>query len=388
MPYICILGRQPALGLAELESCFGSEAIQSVQPGIALLNVDAEPDFNRLGGIQKAARLLTNIEHTDIDKASRFIQKSAPDHLQHLPKGKINIGMSVYGLSTTPQQVNAAALSLKKVVRQQGRSARVVPNNELVLGTPQIIHNKLTGPNGWELNLIRYGQSTLLAQTIWVQDIDAYRRRDQERPARDARVGMLPPKLAQIILNLASTQKVSSFLDPFCGTGVLLQEGLLQDYDVHGTDIEPRMIDYSKQNLEWLVNTHNLDNKNYSLRVADATSASWNISYDTVACETYLGRALSSPPDSQTLTKIISDVDLIHKKFFKNLTRQTDFGLRICIAVPAWRTKGGFKHLPILDHLEELGYNRLSFVHAADHDLIYHREGQIVARELVVLTRK
>jgi hypothetical protein len=36
-----------------------------------------------------------------------------------------------------------------------------------------------------------------------VQDIDAYAERDFERPMRDAFVGMLPPKLAQIMLNLA-----------------------------------------------------------------------------------------------------------------------------------------------------------------------------------------
>lgn len=62
--------------------------------------------------------------------------------------------------------------------------------------------------------------------------------------------------------------------------------------------------------------------------------------------------------------------------------------MRICLAVPAWKTRKGFIHLPLLDSLEKLGYTRVSFVHADNNKLIYHREGQVVGRELVVLIRK
>jgi len=63
-------------------------------------------------------------------------------------------------------------------------------------------------------------------------------------------------------------------------------------------------------------------------------------------------------------------------------------GFRLCLAVPAWQTGRNFKHLPLLDQLTDMGYNRVSFVHAGGNDLIYHREGQIVGRELVTLIRK
>lgn len=68
--------------------------------------------------------------------------------------------------------------------------------------------------------------------------------RDYGRPARDARVGMLPPKLAQIMLNLSvKDEKSGTVLDPFCGTGVLLQEAALAGFDFIGSDIEPRMVE-------------------------------------------------------------------------------------------------------------------------------------------------
>ena len=107
-----------------------------------------------------------------------------------------------------------------------------------------------------------------------------------------------------------------------------------------------------------------------------------------MAGETYLGRPFSTEPKGEILQEVISDVDTIHRKFLKNLAKQTAPGLRACIAVPAWKTKNGFKHLKVLDSLEELGYTRLVFKHVRNQDLIYHRENQIVGRELVVLERK
>lgn len=392
MKLLCVLGRQPALGLAELESRFGANALAPIMNNIAQLETDQSPDFfNQLGGVQKAAKVLATINTTDWNKAVRQIQKHLTELLEEVPEGKVTLGLSVHGLNADARQINAAALSLKKTIKAHGRSARIVPNNEPTLNTAQVIHNKLTGPNGIELLLVKDQNQLILARTGWVQDIESYRLRDQERPMRDARVGMLPPKLAQIILNLAVGSEEpdnNTVLDPFCGTGVLLQEAALANFDIFGSDIEPRMIEYSKENITWLRNMTTVSIENARFEVADATSHDWRQQFDIIAAETYLGRALSSMPDQESLQKIISDCNQIHKKFFLNIARQTKPGFRMCVAVPAWHTKNGFKHMPVLDHLEELGYNQVSFVHAKTTDLVYHREDQIVARELVVVTRK
>ena len=121
-----------------------------------------------------------------------------------------------------------------------------MPNTSPTLGSAQIIHNSLTKQNGAELIIFKQNGSLQLAHTIHEQNIEAYAARDQARPKRDARVGMLPPKLAQTIINLASGPHLpnQTLLDPFCGTGVVLQEALLMGYNVYGTDIEPKMIQY------------------------------------------------------------------------------------------------------------------------------------------------
>ncbi len=381
---VLIHGRQPAIGRAELESLYGADAVSSVGEVASSLTILPEDvEFGRLGGSIKLAKILTILETTDWQKIEAYLAKTIPEHLRYVPEGKFKLGLSVYGLSVRPDIVSATGLRLKKLIKVSGRSVRIIPNKELELNSASVLHNQLTGPTGWELILIRDGNSTLLAQTTSVQDIDAYAARDQARPKRDARVGMLPPKLAQIIINLAKPDPGTTVLDPFCGTGVVLQEASLMGFNVYGSDLEPRMVEYSQANLEWL-NVHSMEQR---VEQGDATDKKWDKPFDVIAAETYLGRPFSALPNPKILDEVVQDVDTIHRKFLINLATQTKAGFRLCIAIPAWKTKTGFQHLKMLDSLEELGYTRVSFQQVSNRDLVYHRENQIVARELIVLTR-
>ncbi len=409
MQSLCILGRQPALGVAELESLYGAENLQPAGEQAVLVDIPTQDiSFKRLGGTIKLCKVLTFLPTTDWRKIERHLIDAIPHHLEYLPEGKLQFGLSVYGLPITASQLQASGLSLKKIIRGAGRSARLTPNQEPALNSAQVLHNHLTGPLGWELVFVKDSDRTILAQTVAVQDIEAYAKRDQARPKRDARVGMLPPKLAQIVINLAvcqvklpvaipllaetrdkrqETTKPLVLLDPFCGTGVILQEALLMDYEVYGSDIDSRMVEYTNVNLSWLLRQHRVSG-NYSLEVGDATACNWPSPIDIIATEAYLGRPFSSTPKPEMLNEVMQDVNTITKKFLKNVTRQTKPGFRLCVAMPAWAVGGSFKHLEVLDSLRELGYNRISFVHVRNENLIYHREGQIVARELVILERK
>ncbi len=247
-----------------------------------------------------------------------------------------------------------------------------------------------------ELLVVSDGKKTYLAQTNSIQDIDAYSARDRERPMRDAKVGMLPPKLAQIIVNLAkhhediNPQSEHHLLDPFCGTGVLVQEALLMGYFVHGTDIDQRMIDYTQGNINWLAEKYDYPGTLLSLRQGDATNKQWieaNI-LESVACETYLGQPLSTLPPSDQLSKIMTEVNSLHHKFLENIGKQIKPGTKLCLAVPTWRGHREFLHLKVLDYLSDLGYTRLEFKHVENKDLIYHRDNQVVGRELLVLEKR
>ena len=394
MHLLYILGRQPAIGLAELESLYGAQGVVKVGSQGALVTTEKAVPFSHLGSSVKEAVLQQTLTSSSWHDTERTLQTLLKKHLQSATYSKLTIGISVYGENVPSKKLLSVGLNLKKIVKQHGLSARLVPNQDTALNSAQVYHNKLTTEKGLEIIIYREGSKTHIAFTSAVQDIDAYTLRDRGRPKRDARVGMLPPKLAQTIINLstanANPHKGMVVLDPFCGTGVILQEASLTGYDSYGTDIEPRMIDYTEKNIAWVQERLSPQTNYFMTEVGDATSHTWSNpgSIHYVACETYLGRPFTHEPDKEILFKNRNDCDTIIRKFLENIHPQLRSGTRLCLGVPAWFVNGTTYHLKTLDYLEEIGYNRISFVHALQKDLIYHREGQVVGRELVVITRK
>lgn len=394
---ICVLGRQPALGLAELESLYGGDAVAPVGKACAGLSLEAESiDFARLGGSTRLAAVLGEVPSNDWRKIEKALVGLVRSSSFALPtSGKFHLGVSAYGFDVSPAKLNALGLTLKKIIRARDISVRTVPNQETELNTAQVYHNKLATEHGAELLIIADGANTVIARTTTVQDIDSYTLRDRGRPRRDARVGMLPPKLAQTIVNLAvgtATGNEIDILDPFCGTGVILQEAMLNGFQAYGSDLEPRMVDYTLANLEWLQKTVVTTGTIAAVRQGDATNFTWpeaaNV-LDAIACETYLGKPFTTDPDRETLNQTVSDVNLILKRFLQNLRPQIEPNkhIRLCLAVPCWFVGRTEKHLPLVENLSEFGFKRVTFKHVKDADLIYHREEQIVGRELLVLEK-
>ena len=388
---LLLLGRQPAIGLAELESLYGADNLLPYGDNAALLDVPtAGVFFARLGGSTRLCKVLDNIHSSDWPSAKSYLTKTIPVLAADLPEGKLTFGVSVIGIRTGVKDVERVLLDIKKVLKQSGRSARIVPNKQLELNSAQVIHNRLTSTGGLELVVVSDGQTTIVAQTTAIQDIEGYAARDQARPYRDARVGMLPPKLAQVIVNLAtgSTALSGPVLDPFCGTGVTLQEASLAGYDAYGSDLEPRMVDYSIGNLHWLRQKWTDIDNNVRIELGDAMTHKWQKPIGAVAAETYLGAPLTNLPSPEALRKIIDTTNGIHEKFLRNIAPQLEPGTQLCLAVPAWSVvKDAFVHLPVLDHLKELGYNEVKFVHVKKAQLIYYRENQFVARALIVIKK-
>lgn len=457
--FLAVLGRQPRISLAELECLFDN--VRPVAPDLASFRLlpsspsfraqdgSVIPDIRRLGGSLKLARPL-NI--------------SPLDFLRSLPaEGKITLGVSDFSRGAKPFAAEKEALRFKKALARAGRAVRVVPNkNSAVLSTATTLHNRLYTGRGVEL--IKHNQ--VFYRVIAVQNIDAYSARDQARPARDAKVGMLPPKLAQILINLCGNCPTDSvLLDPFCGTGVVLQEGALMGYSLQGSDLDVRMIRYTRQNLRWLSEkqiNHNRQNSPDNIRgkrlksgfqeaekserfkdnegtkkptvmaktppytsivaqnaekvnsknerngdllnltsaaevqklenwvqEGDARDFQWRQPIGLVACETYLGPPMSQPPAQIKLKEAKQECKGIILGFLRNLAVQIPPQTPVAIAVPAWlRPDQGYERLNILDDIRNLGYNVKSFKNLEQADLLYHRERQVVAREIIVLRKE
>jgi tRNA (guanine10-N2)-dimethyltransferase len=369
--YLCVLGRQPKISLAELESLFGSDNVVFLPPNLAAVSAPIL-NINRLGGTIKAGLIL---------------DEAPLKTLGLLEEGKITLGVSDFRRKATAKTATAEALKLKAALKKLGFSVRTVPSQSATLSSAVSHHNKLgLSPHKVELLIT----DKFSALSIGAQNITSYAARDQSRPARDARVGMLPPKLAQILINLAGNLPTNSrVLDPFCGTGVVLQEALLMGYRAYGTDLEPKMIDYSRKNLDWLLSRKKIAKSAFELEQGDATTHAWRPPIDAVVSETYLGQPFSTVPSEVKMREVELNCRSIIKKFLRNLAPQISAGTPVVIAVPAWKTANDdFFRLKILDELDSLGYNLQRFKNLSQSDLLYYREDQIVARELLVLRRK
>lgn len=111
---LCVLGRQPALGLAELESLYGAAHVKPLNDH-ALLDIPAEDiNFKRLGGTVKTARILATLPFSDWKSVAGYLKDKIPEHLTYIPEGKFTLGISVYGLSVKLNDLNKTNLELKK----------------------------------------------------------------------------------------------------------------------------------------------------------------------------------------------------------------------------------------------------------------------------------
>jgi tRNA G10 N-methylase Trm11 len=387
--YIALLGRQPELSIAELERVF--QNVSWVSPQTALIDTEATIDIQKFGGSQKIGRVAFTIESTDWRRVSDGIVKHYSTHWA-AATGKITVGISAYDMPVSPRDVQKVGLILKSKLKNSGVSLRLIPNQEAALSSATAHHNKLgLSDNKVELLIIKGDRQTVIAESIGAQNITALAARDQGRPRRDAFVGMLPPKLAQIMINLAvgpETGTKQRILDPFCGTGVLLQEAALMGNAVYGTDLAEKMIRYSRDNLNWLQDTYRLT-VDWYLHEGDAMDTQWQQPVTAVAAEAYLGQPFSAPPSAAKLTEVRGNCNHIIGAFLKNLSSQLKPGTPVVLAVPAWRDKeGGLTHLPLTTKVEEYGFDRMKLETVDSSRLLYSRPDQVVGRELLLLVKK
>ena len=419
MQYLAILGRQPKISLAELESQFSDVSVVAGSKNLlATFESETDPEIARLGGVIKLAK--------PIDGGSAAPEKFLEIFASSTGfSSKFVIGVSDYSKGASARKAQGEALHIKRAMKKAGFSVRVLPNKDAVLSSATAFHNQL-GEKPGHFEFIKYGNNWFVG--LGVQNIKAYAERDQARPARDAKNGMLPPKLAQILINLCGPlPRGATVLDPFCGTGVVLQEALLMGYKAYGTDLSERIVEFARKNLTWLMESEKTSSRSlassrpvvtgaaiaslaaplgagrknapvvarcsleefFSLSTGDAQDFQWQPPIDAVAFEGYLGPPMSQAPAEIKLKQVISEIAPLYRNVLRNLSNQLQSGTPVVMAVPAWlRPDGHYQRLNILDEVEDLGYNVLKYKNLSQEDLLYFRDGQVVAREIIVLRKK
>ncbi len=390
MIYAFELGRKKELCFAELLSVLGEKNLikQGLDTATFSLDLKFPQDLqNRLGGTIKIIEIF---KETDLNGLQESIQDQLETEFQN-HEGKIPFAISLLNFKNT-RAINIKELLnfSKKILKSLGLNCRFV--NKDFRNNPQssTIYKARIIEKGIDLNIIKEDEKILIGKTIAIQDIDSYSIRDYEKPYRDAFVGMMPPKLAQIMINLAIGNKSISqpetsltIYDPFCGTGTIPMEGLLMGMDVVGSDISPKMVDYSNKNCEWL-NTEFRIESSFRVFENDAKLINKKLfteQIDAIVTEGHLGPPLTRQPSPEDQKRYFRDLAIIHSAWLKIAHSLLPKTGKVVMCLPAYNTGNGIIHFQNFDRLAGAAGFKI------ENMFTYDRPDQMVLRDVMILEK-
>lgn len=423
--YAFNLGRVFTLSLAEIFAVFEQMEIsfRLVDLYREVLIIETETELavdklqRRLGGTIKIMQVLDSLGRKK-DAGPSFVFHEYFDikllKEKFLPPrtSKLVIGISIYpmarGLPLRGENKRLGFM-IKEVLRQGGCPARIVwPQNDSISLASVVVVNEHLLEKGAEIDFLVGLERIYLARTLTVQDFEDYGRRDYQRPARDQQVGMLPPKVAQEMINLAQIPKTAvanpkaAVLDPFVGSGTILQEAMIMGYKTVGSDISEKAIDGAQKNLEWIKNRYKVPPGRFELFVSDAAELAANLprlGYEAVVTEGTLGPAYTQPPKDKEIEANFKELGAIYLGAFKALLAILPSGKRVVIALPAYHIAGHYRFFEIIDSVEKLGYTIVDpippvvtekydfLLLTPRRSIIYDRKDQFVSREIFILKK-
>ena len=409
MKYFFILGNNPTLSIAEISAIFGLDKIQGrlTTPDVFILEIEQKINptalIKKLGGTIKIGLITGKAEPNNqaiINQADSLINEQEK-------QGKFKFGLSCYGQKKI--NLKPIGMAIKKYLKEKGVNCRWVTSKEKNLSSVVVEQNKLTS-KGAEIVLIEEGGGILIGQTSAVQPFKELSFRDYGRPARDDYSGMLPPKLAQIMINLALPVRTQDFvfprkdtiiLDPFCGSSTILTEAMLMGYkNLIGSDISPKAIENTEKNIAWINTKYQILNTKYQVHNKNATELSRVIkpnTVDAIITEPYLGPQRGKID----IKKTARELEQLYAKSLSEFSKILKPNGRIVMIWPVFRAThnlprrqagaqritpdiNGFK---IINPLPENFRQNKGIILTDRNTIIYGRQGQKVWREIVILEK-
>lgn len=395
--YIFILGHNPALSAEELFTVLvGQGEIFEVNDKFLVFSgaVDADQLIKRLGGTIKVIRLLTELSDLQQLKAKDILKWLEPS--RDLTAGKFVFGISQYGLEKQVRRLKALGLEVKKELKNSGVAARLMINDLGVLSSVAVTKNKLAGR---ELVVAKGRQVYYVGLTEAVQDFANYSRRDYGRPERDSERGMLPPKLAQIMINLSGAKKDQMILDPFCGLGTVLQEAYLMGFkNVVGSDKDQKVIDQAAANLKWLTGQSGIKPELKKSPAANLSQYFPAASLQAIITEPYMGPGRPTyGKQGDHLAVIVDQLSKLYLEAFLQFRKILKTQGTVVMIWPIFIKNNRPTLLPIVNKVCEQGFVQilpqvkgtpLVGLLSERNTLIYRREGQRIEREVMIFRKK
>lgn len=382
--YLFVLGRTPKL--SELELAGFVSSIKSLQPDVVMASTDREPHelLQGLGGTIKACQVV----YTGVKPTKEDIEKIL---FVEVKEQKLTFGISMYGKEDafSPNILQA----VKDVFVARGIHTRFIASkHDAPLSSVVVAKQKVS-----ELVFIKSSDTWYVGITKAIQDFEQWNDRDFSRPFVDPRHGMLPPKVARMIVNIAKNKisnivkkgEVPILLDPFCGTGTILVEALTMGWRVIGADNSPKAVERTQKNLVWARQRFALTPETISVVTCDATHISEVVqqSVHAIVTEPYMGNTNASDFGQVILKeKAKNNIKGLEKLYIGCLREWSKIlvtGGVIVMALPQYSIGREVLFVKkVIDRCEILGYTLL------DGPIEYGRDQAVVRREFFVFKKK
>ena len=386
---VVIPGKNWTLSLAELIAFLQTKQkkfkILSISKEFFIVRFEKKIDptiIDSLGGIIKIGKIETNFPTDILDKAILQKDKPSKKEIENIVSNttiiddlcssekKTFFGVSVYYSEKRFRKITKASQRffgsiIKRKLSEQGKKSRFMgfsKDRKLPqLSHVEVLKKKLISSKA-EIIICIDKNKTWISTTKAVHNPFEFQKRDIEKPIQRKIFG-IPPRLAKILINLSSCTQEKVLLDPFCGVGTILQEGLLTKSKVIGVDINPWCIKATERNLEWLSKEYELTNPEYRVIQGDIKDLSKKIGYneiDCIATEPDLGPALRQLPTLPYAKKIIMKLDKLYFMFLNETYKVLRKDCRCVFVTPYLKTRSGhIVTMNIEEKAENIGFKRV-----------------------------
>lgn len=397
--YVAYLGHHPSISLAELHACIPDMKVTRML-GSSMAFFDSEAELSQKHLDTWGGTFIIAKKITDNASALRDIPNIICDQTANV-KGKVTFSLRSFNIPAS--KVHELYRDGKNALKKKGVPCRYIGTEKKPAATV-LLHktNIISGKEGVEIVILGDDDFLWIGRTVGAQDPDAYTKRDMTKPVRDTRVGLLPPKLAQILLNFGEylandgrdkKLKKLTVLDPFCGTGVIPMEALLRGWDVLASDASLKAVNGCEKNLDWTRKEYGILKKDTASTVwkQDATKAfDLKEAPDVIVTETTLGTPFSDRPAAKDAMKARTEVEEIETGFLENIAATLP-GVPVVCTLPVWFPKAGPLFIEkTWKKIHDIGFRPILPAGVNPHhperlSMLYHRPDQSVGREIVLL---
>lgn len=171
-----------------------------------------------------------------------------------------------------------------------------------------------------------------IARTVSCFDPSEIIQREKSKPETDFLISS-SVRLARIMINLSKAKKDEILLDPFCGVGTILQEGLLKGLKVIGIESDAETAKKCKRNLHWLKRTGWEVFKNNSRNLSKVV-----ISCDVCVTEPFMGPFLDNIPTRKQAFRTKVNLDSLYESIFSEIYEVLKPEGLFVFVMPSFRT--------------------------------------------------